>query len=128
MMMAAHVPLHKRYKLYREALSTATKLEGLTIVETGTAICTRYELWGDEIPKFLQHLRIWGECGVVQTKKVGTPKLENRGTVCMFVGYADSHAGDFYRMYDEDIQRVHITRDVRWLHRMYYDINGEKSR
>jgi hypothetical protein len=44
----------------------------------------------------------------------------------MMVGYADSHAGDCYKMYDGDTKLVHLTRDIRWLKRMYYNVNDNK--
>ena len=39
----------------------------------------------------------------------------------MFVGYAMSHAADVYLMWDPYMMRVHTSRDVVWLNRMYYD-------
>jgi len=39
----------------------------------------------------------------------------------MFIGYAVNHPGDCYRMYDPKTRRVHITRDIIWLKRMYYE-------
>ena len=56
MMIAANVPLVKRYKLYREALDTATKLDGLTVINIDGKTGTRYELWGVQNPKFTKHL------------------------------------------------------------------------
>ena len=47
-------------------------------------------------------------------------KMQDKGLTCMFVGYAKDHAGDCYRMYNPDTSRVHTTRDVKWLGRMYY--------
>ena len=45
----------------------------------------------------------------------------------MFVGYATKHAGDCYRMFNEDTLKVHLTRDVHWLNRMYYKLDGNKN-
>ena len=87
MMNAANVPLPKRYILFREALHTATLLDGLRLVTLNGKTATRFEHWGDQIPRFAYHLRTWGEAGVVKLKQVGTPKLEDRGRLCMFVGY-----------------------------------------
>ena len=56
-------------------------------------------------------------------KSIATPKIANRGKVCIFVGYAKMHAGDCYRMFDPDTNRVHTTRDVRWLQKYYFDEN-----
>lgn len=39
----------------------------------------------------------------------------------MFTGFALRHEGDCYRMFDPGTQRVHTTRDVRWLHKMFYE-------
>jgi hypothetical protein len=38
----------------------------------------------------------------------------------MFVGYAIDHTGDTYRMWDPTMSRVHETRDVIWMKRMFY--------
>ena len=39
----------------------------------------------------------------------------------MFVGYALNHDGDCYRMWDPRTEGVHVTRDVIWLKRMFYE-------
>ena len=127
MMIAANVSLKMRYILFREAFETAAKLDGLTIIVIGDKTATRYEHWGNEIPRFAKYLRVWGESGVVKIKTTSTPKLADRGVICMFVGYATNHAGDCYRMFNEDTLKVHLTRDVRWLNRLYYKIDGTKN-
>ena len=62
-----------------------------------------------------------GEAGVVTLKSKATPKVGMRGKTCMFTGFALRHEGDCYRMFDPGTQRVHTTRDVRWLHKMFYE-------
>jgi hypothetical protein len=43
----------------------------------------------------------------------------------VFVGYAENHAADCYRMWYPNTRKVTESRDVIWLHRMYYqDIIG----
>ena len=39
----------------------------------------------------------------------------------MFCGYAQDHDIDCYRMWDSATNRMHLTRDVIWLQRMYYE-------
>jgi hypothetical protein len=39
----------------------------------------------------------------------------------MFEGYALDHAGDCFQMYDVETKRVHLSRDVVWLRRMYFE-------
>jgi hypothetical protein len=38
----------------------------------------------------------------------------------MFVGYAENHSHDCYRMWNPATKLITETRDVIWLHRMYY--------
>jgi hypothetical protein len=38
----------------------------------------------------------------------------------MFMGYADDHDGDIYRMWNPKRERVHITRDVIWMKQMMF--------
>jgi hypothetical protein len=39
----------------------------------------------------------------------------------MFVGYSLDHTADCYEMWNPATSRVHQTRDVIWLNRMYYN-------
>lgn len=120
LMAAAHVPDSIRYKLWREAITTATLLDGLQLVTVKSVTKTRYEHAFGVNPKFTHHLRTWGEAGTVKTKLIETPKLADRGTACMFIGYAMHHDGDCYKMWNPVTSRVHTTRDIIWLHRMFY--------
>ena len=72
------------------------------------------------IRKFVKHLRTW-EAGTVKTRKVTTSKLEDRGTLCMFVGYAINHDSRVYRMWNRETNRIIISRDVIWLKRMFFE-------
>ena len=120
MMARANIPKPMKYVLFREVFKTATLLDGLVPITLKGKMATRFEHYSGGNPKFAQHLRTWGEAGVVHLKKIGTPKLTERGVTCMMVGYAIGHAGDVYRMYDPNTNRVHLTRDIKWLNRMYY--------
>jgi len=76
-------------------------------------------------PRFVNHLQTFGEMGVVaeHTKKIRS-KLADRGKTCIFVGYANRHAGEVYRMYDIKTNKVITTRDVTWLKKMYREYAG----
>ena len=74
----------------------------------------------DRIQVFVQHLCTWGEAGTIKKKDKSTPKIADGGLQCMFVGYATDHTGDTYRMWNPERSRVHETRDVIWLKRMFY--------
>jgi len=118
LMIEANVPYLTRYKIVQEALLTATKLDGLVVDKNENK--TRYEVFGLGIPKFAKHLRTWGEAGVVKVHEKMNPKLSNKGLTCAFVGYADNHEGDCYRMWDPKQHYIYITRDIIWLKRMYF--------
>ena len=62
-------------------------------------------------------MKMFGEMAVVtihEGKKMRS-KLDNRGKTCMFVGYAEDHAGDVYRFLNIHTKRIIMSRDVRWL-------------
>ena len=82
---------------------------------------TRIEHWCGEIPKFAKALRTWGEAGVVKVVTVRTKKkLGERGATCMMVGYCLQHDTGVYRMWDPNTNRIHVTRDIIWLQRMFF--------
>ena len=72
-------------------------------------------------PKFVKYLRTIGEAGTVKITNDNTPKLQDRGVNCIFVGYAINHPEGCYQMYDLATHRVRQSRDVVWLHRMFYE-------
>jgi hypothetical protein len=43
------------------------------------------------------------------------------------VGYALQHAGDTYRMWDPYTKLVHVTRDIIWLNKMFYERTKTKT-
>jgi hypothetical protein len=119
-MTATNVPETLRYLLYHKAFQYATDTDGLGVHTIGDVTTTRYKHFCGKNPKFAKHLRTWGEAGTVKIKTKTTPKLADRGVQCMFVGYAKDHEGDCYQMWDPKTKRVHETRDIIWLRRMYY--------
>ena len=98
MMNRANVPEKYRYVLFKYAVTTATKLDMLLVVEIDDSTAMRCLHWAGTVPRFSKHLRTWGETGTVTTKMDNTPKPKNRGVHCMMVGYADGYAGDCYQM------------------------------
>ena len=116
-----NVPEEIRYKLYREAFTIATHLDGLKVIAIDGVDKTRYEHWCGKIPRFANHLRTWGEAGTVKTITTKVSKVLDRGIQCMFVGYAMNHDGDVYRMWNPETVRVMISRDVIWLKRMFFE-------
>jgi hypothetical protein len=75
--------------------------------------------WDGQVPKYLKYLRTWREAGTVKLKSRSHTKLDDCGHTCMFVGYSTAHAGNTYCMWDPRSRRVHITRDIWWLNKMF---------
>ena len=100
MMHHANLPMMDRYRLAHEAFQCATHLDGLTVVEVNGVTKTRYEHFVGQNPMFAKHVPTWGEAGTVKIKTSTSPKLNDKGTHCMFVGYTYNHPGDCCRMYD----------------------------
>ena len=59
MMSHANLPGAMRNKLCKEAFNTATKLDNLIAIEINGKVKTRYEHFGNSIPKFAKKLRTW---------------------------------------------------------------------
>jgi hypothetical protein len=122
LMARAHIPQNERYRIFKKAFSVATKPDGLTVITLHGKEATRYEHFGDANPAFAKHLCTWwGEAGTVTLKVKSTPKVGDRGIACMMVDYAPNHAGNVYEMWDPTTNRIHTTRDVIWLCRMFYE-------
>ena len=74
-------------------------------------------------------LKSFGEIGIV-TKKPGPNikgKMDNRGEICLFVGYAKNHMGNVYRMYNLRTKKVWLTQDVQWTKKFYGLQKGKKA-
>ncbi len=96
--------------MWGEVAKTATALDNLIAVTVNGETKTRYEHAGLLLPPFAKHLRTFGEAGIVKNEKVG--KVGDRGITMMFVGYADGHAGNCYRMYNPVTSQVCESRDI----------------
>jgi len=109
-----------------EALNCAVMLDWLVVSEINGINKTRAEHYGSKITKFAEHLRIWGEAGVVKARTIKAPKLQDRGVKMMFVGYNLNMGSDVYRIWNEETKRIHNTRDITWLH-VYYNNRNDKA-
>jgi hypothetical protein len=102
-----------RSKLWAESASTATYGGNLLVTQAQSE--SPFELLYGEKPKCIQGLRSFGEMGVVTTGKKIQGKLEDKGTICMFIGYPPNHACDVYRMFNLNTKQVVKSRDIIWL-------------
>jgi hypothetical protein len=76
---------------------------------------------GEPIATFVKNLRECGEVGIIKLRTSTTPKIYDRGKPCMFVGYCLNHAGDTFRLWDPDTKRVHLSQDIVWTGKMYFN-------
>ncbi len=113
--------------MWSEASTTVTALDNLIPVTWKGETKTRYEHDRHKIPKFVKYLSTFSEAGIVKDKKDG--KVGDRGVTTLFVGYADGHAGNCYRMYNPMTSQVCESRDIIWCGQMYFTSeNCEKNK
>jgi hypothetical protein len=63
--------------------------------------------------------RMFGEMGIVRTKKKIQGKLRDRGTVFMFVGYTPNIACYVNRMLNLKTKHIIKSRDIVWLNKSF---------
>ena len=102
-----------------EVISTATKLYDIMVRTDRTK--SPYTFFFNKDVKYMKHLRSFGEMAVVAIHEGGKmrSKLDTRGKTCMFVQYADDHAGDVYRFMNVQTKRIIMSRDARWLNLLW---------
>ena len=114
MLSATGMTQAEKERYWIEAAATATKVDNLLIRKGETK--GPYRRFYRQDPDYQNHLRVFGEKGVV-TKKMGRDiksKLEDRGQLSTFFGYARNHTGDTYLMKNDKTGEVQVTRDVVW--------------
>ena len=126
MLNEGHFPEPMRYGLWAECAATATKKENLTVGAHDKF--PPHTLMYDEQSKLFWKFRTFGEMAIVTKTENIQNKLNNKGIIAMFVGYASNHANDVYRMYNIETKGIITTRDVRWLNKNYHEWKNEKER
>ncbi len=114
MMRAGNMTEKEKQTFWIEAASTAKKVDNLLIRKGETK--GQYQAIYGSRPDYEQHLRTFWEKGIV-TKKMGNEvkaKIEDRGLVYTFLGYAKDHTGDTYSMRNNKTGEAIIARDVVW--------------
>ena len=119
---AARFDKKTRAKLWAEACNTATDMINI-IVSDDAAETPHKQFYGKEA-QYVRHLRTFGEVGVARNIETVKGKLEDRGTPCIFLGYAAQHAGDVYRMLSLTTNKIRLSRDVTWLNKSYGEYKG----
>src|SRR5210317_1405024 len=100
-------------KLKGEAVRTLTIADNLTY--RGKIGMCPYERFYKRRPLGIEYLRRFGEIGVICNRIKLKAKDEDRGIKCIFVGYADDHTPDTYQMYNLNMKKIVLSRDICWL-------------
>ena len=108
-----------RNKIWAECAMTTTYLSN--VLSTKSNFKSPFESLFGAKPILHDNLKIFGEVGVVTTKDKIQAKLTNRGTPCIFVGYAENHSKDVYRMLNLETNSIINSRDIIWLKKMHKD-------
>jgi len=81
--------------LWAKCAETATKMENISAKPDKEP---PFRQFYKKDPLFLTSLHVFREIGVANNAQKLRNKLANRGEHCMFVGYANDHAGDTFKM------------------------------
>jgi hypothetical protein len=119
MLNSAKLPETLRNKFWAEAANHATDI--LNGSCTTPNPIPPYRAFYNENPPYYKYLRTFGEITVTSTlvnKKV-TGKTSNRGTLALYLGRAQNHLADSYRLLKLDTMRVIISRNVKFTNLTY---------
>ena len=75
----SHVPMYYQFKLFKEALKTATLLDALLIVEIDGEKKSCMEHWSRQKLEYVLNLHTWGKAGTVKLMTQMTGKLKDCG-------------------------------------------------
>ena len=115
MLIQAGIKSKEKGEFWCEVISTATNFDIIMMRPDRTK--PPYMLFYNKDANFMKHLRCFGQMAVVAICEGGKmrSKLDNRGKICMFVGYVDDHSGDVYRVLTIKTKRIIMSRHARWL-------------
>jgi hypothetical protein len=125
MMNAAGLSDNLRGKLWAECVNTATLLEN-AMPDKPNEKSPVEKYYGKQY-KWINNLKEFGTMGVITTYEKTQPKLENRGTTAMFVGYSNDHPSDTYRFINIKTRKLLISRDVKWLGKTWGEYNNNTN-
>ena len=123
----AHIPDPIKHLLIRECITQVTNAANIRLHEANGTTTTSYEHFFAAAPLYAPHLHVFGEAAVVHTTNIASKKLDNRGKLMMFVGNSPQHSGNVCRLFDADTGRVVVSRDVKFIGKLYYRSDQTKT-
>jgi hypothetical protein len=104
-------------KLWTEYARAAMDVENIS-VKVGKEVPPHKELFGRDA-KAIWTLHRFGEVGIAKKGAKTKSKMTNPGVPTLYLGHAEDHAGDVYRLLNLEMKMVVFSRDVRWLNQSY---------
>ena len=127
MMLTAGFSKQDKIKLWCEMISTATIMDNIMVRKERTK--PPYTLFYNDEPKYKKYLRSIGEMAMIAISdgKKMRSKLDARGRTGIFVGYADDHAGNVYRLINIQTKKIILSRDIQWLYSFWKEYKKRKD-
>ena len=125
MLNAANLTNNLRYALWAHAAKLATQLETILLNDKQTSPAL---ILNGKNPSWINNLRTFGEVGIVHTSNPIKNKLQNRGTACLFLGYAEDHSGNVFKFYNVQTRGCLLSRNVVWMNKCYGEYFGNLTR
>ena len=123
MMAAAGMSEKARGQFWAECFNTATVISNIVPFQRKdeTEQLTPFErFYGKgKRPKWVEYMHVFGQIGYMADRKAIKNKLGNRAFRVMFLGYAEDHEGDCFRVYKFKTRAVVLSRDIRWTTDLY---------
>ena len=117
MLNRSRLPTAMRSKLWAEGARTATDAENLS-VKVDKEKPPHKAFFGRDA-SCIWTLRRFGEIGIAKKGPKIKSKMTNPGVPILYLGHAEDHAGDVYRLLNLETKMVVFSRDVRWLNQDY---------
>lgn len=126
MKIASGLPKNLSDGFWAEAANTATVLDNILLTSNRDSSPFQ-QFFGKGIKSIVPiSTRKFGEMVVVYQNKMKA-KMKDRGTTCIWLGYAADHAAGTYRVYNQRTQQVIFTRDVQFLKQTYGEYHKAKA-
>ena len=103
-------------RLWAEAANTATDLDNM-LIKPGETANSFQKFFGKGVKSIIpmNSAKTFGEMVVVANRNKVKAKLDDRGNMRIWLGYAKDNAIGTYRVYNPKTNKVLLTRDVTFL-------------
>jgi hypothetical protein len=127
MKISSGLPADLSDGFWAEAANTATVLDNILLTNNRDSSPFQ-QFFGKRIKSIVSiSTRKFGEMVVVYQNNKMAAKIKDRGTTCIWLGYAADHAAGTYRVYNPQTKQVIFTRDVQLLNQTYGEYHKAKA-